>query len=409
MTKGIIVLTSLVFACVAEAKSNSCDIDAVYQVVTNRLLVQTRVSDAVKYAEHLERRNGVSREVLADALERAIKELHTDEETSYRANLRWMAVRLFSELAPQPKIEMLARLAETESNYCARTAFEGYYRRRTDSEGLALAARLLERHKSPEVMRGAVWSVLSEEAEHELTEERQTQLRAFALPGRAVSQPVGVSCWIVGTEQGGAPRSLTSISNDVQSLNRFFRQVAMSFVIESVIQTNDTRLSNVRYNDDSRIDELCDMARGAVGLKLFYVSSIDEVAAFRYGDDCIILGPGSNERTLAHEMGHLCGLRDIYDWNVDTELSVEGPPAKNRMPYDWGRYKSAEDHAAVVRRLLMYGYTDNDKADISYGDVYGVWCSTTNRLDSGTNVEEKVWHLSPAPVGFHFHGKHTLP
>lgn len=180
MTKRIIVLISLVFACVAEAKLNSCDMDAVYQVVTNRLLVQTRVSDAVTYAERLERRNGVSREMMTDALERAIKELHTDEETAYRANLRWMAVRLFSELAPQQRIEMLARLAETESNYCARTAFEGYYRRKTDSEGLALAARLLGRHKSPGVMRGAVWSVLSEEAEHELTEERQSQIRAFA-------------------------------------------------------------------------------------------------------------------------------------------------------------------------------------------------------------------------------------
>ena len=67
MTKRIIVLTSLVFACVAEAKLNSCDMDAVYQVVTNRLLVQTRVSDAVTYAERLERRNGVSREMMTDA------------------------------------------------------------------------------------------------------------------------------------------------------------------------------------------------------------------------------------------------------------------------------------------------------------------------------------------------------
>ena len=234
-------------------------------------------------------------------------------------------------------------------------------------------------------------------------------LLGFVIPYRVLSQTVGVSCWIVGTGQGGAPKALVSVSNDVQELNRVFRQVAMSFVVESIIQTNDTRLSNVLYNDDSRTDELCGMAAGIAGLKLFYVSSIDEVTAFRYGDDCIILGPGSNERTLAHEMGHLCGLRDIYDWNVDTTLRVEGPSAKNRMPYDWGRYKAADDHAAVIRRLLMYGYTAEDKTDISYGDVYGLWCSTTNRLDSGTNVSETVWHLSPAPIGFHFHGKRTLP
>lgn len=161
-------------------------------------------------------------------------------------------------------------------------------------------------------------------------------LVGFAFPCRVFSQPVGVSCWIVGTGQGGSPKALGSVSNDVQELNRVFRQVAMSFVVESIVQTNDTRLSNVLYNDDSRTDELCGIAAGVAGLKLFYVSSIDEATAFSYRDDCIILGPGSNERTLAHEMGHLCGLQDIYDWSVDTTLRVEGPSAKTGCPTTGG-------------------------------------------------------------------------
>ena len=180
MTKEIAALTSLVLACVAEAKIDSREIDAVYQVVTNRLLVQTRVSDAVKYAERIEKENDVSRELMTDALERAIKELCTDEDTSYRSNLRWMAIRLFSEVAPQSRLETLARLAEAETNYCARTAFDGDYRRRKDAVGLSLATRLLERHKSPGMMRGAVWGAVFEESERGLTEERQSQLCMFA-------------------------------------------------------------------------------------------------------------------------------------------------------------------------------------------------------------------------------------
>ena len=180
MTKEIAALTSLVWACVAEAQIDSREIDAVYQVVTNRLLVQTRVSDAVKYAERIEKENDVSRELMTDALERAIKELCTDEDTSYRSNLRWMAIRLFSEVAPQSRLETLARLAEAETNYCARTAFDGYYRRRKDAVGLSLATRLLERHKSPGMMRGAVWGAVFEESERGLTEERQSQLCMFA-------------------------------------------------------------------------------------------------------------------------------------------------------------------------------------------------------------------------------------
>ena len=82
MTKKIVVLMGLALACVADAKANTNEIDAVYQVVTNRLLVQTRVSDAVKYAERIEKKNGVSREVMTDAIERAIKELYAEEDTS---------------------------------------------------------------------------------------------------------------------------------------------------------------------------------------------------------------------------------------------------------------------------------------------------------------------------------------
>lgn len=180
MVREVIVLVCLASATVSEANVDVREDDAFYQVVTNRLLVQTRVSKAVKYAERLERKNGVSRETLTEALERAIRELRADQEVSYKSNLRWMAIRLLSELAPQTRIEALARVAEEESGYCARTAFEGYYRRCNDDSGLDMAERLLERHKSPGVMRGAVWSTLSEDADRGMSEEKRSRLRALA-------------------------------------------------------------------------------------------------------------------------------------------------------------------------------------------------------------------------------------
>lgn len=50
----------------------------------------------------------------------------------------------------------------------------------------------------------------------------------------------------------------------------------------------------------------------------------------------------------------------------------------------------------------MHGYGNDSKADIPYGDVWGLWY--TNRWDSTANDWQQDWQFSPAPVGFFLHG-----
>ena len=140
------------------------------------------------------------------------------------------------------------------------------------------------------------------------------------------------------------------------------------------------------------------------GLKMCFVNSImDDAAAFwnPYG---IIIEASASAATIAHEMGHACGLEDIYSEYTGSNFVIEvsGTISKIRMPDDWGRYSSDTDQGDFVKRLLMYGVDDRDGVDIPYGDVYGAWYDAANMDAAYTNSNS--WHTSLAPVGFHYHG-----
>ena len=109
--------------------------------------------------------------------------------------------------------------------------------------------------------------------------------------------------------------------------------------------------------------------------------------------------------TIAHEIGHACGLEDVYSQYDGSNfvIAVSGPIGKARMPDDWGRYSSDTDQGDFVRRLLMYGIEDErGGVDMPYGDVDGVWCDAANMDVAYAN--SNCWHTSLAPVGFHYHG-----
>ena len=219
------------------------------------------------------------------------------------------------------------------------------------------------------------------------------------------SLPIKLCCWIVAEDDGRTSHSPNAISNQVESVNRIYSQVAMRFVIESISVTNSTRLTNVNYTNDVQNAELCGLTNGTDGLEVYFVNSItDDVAAFHWASG-IVVGENANETTLAHEIGHACGLADIYDtYPRETNLAVTGMPQKVYFTHDWGWYPENVTQAQLVQRLLMYGYNTDSahKGDISRGDVYGLWYEQV--WNPSRNAYDKVWQLGLAPVGFKLHG-----
>lgn len=209
-------------------------------------------------------------------------------------------------------------------------------------------------------------------------------------------------CWIIGDANGNSYFTPGSVSNLVSEVNDLYRQVAMSFEIKEVVRTNDVALTAVDLNNESQKSRVCAIGSGTGGLELYFVNELRGRAAAAHRSTGIIIGPTANGRTLGHEIGHACGLPDIYDSHRDTPLSIAGEPTKDRMPNDWGWYPTNVTQKMVVSRLLMYGYSSAQKADLTYGDVYGLhYTSSWNRVNRRW---DRFWELSNAPIGFGLHG-----
>lgn len=214
---------------------------------------------------------------------------------------------------------------------------------------------------------------------------------------------VDIDACVVADPHSNEPvLSETSISNTLNDVNRIFRQVAMKFRLRSCIYTNDSELCVIDSTNVDQVVSLGMILDACGGLNVYFVPKIANSELGFANEFYVVAKQGSNAGVLAHEIGHACGLSDIYDHHVDTSLEVEGPSRKDRMPYDWGRYRNGNNHSSVIRNLLMYGYHTADSIDISYGDVYGLWYTKDDVL--GADRATNVWHLSNAPVGFHFHG-----
>ena len=210
-----------------------------------------------------------------------------------------------------------------------------------------------------------------------------------------------VVCGTNGTQMAA---SSATVSEYVKNLNFVFSQVCIDFrLVHYGVITNENWLS-ICGSNESQCEALCATTNSTGGLELYFVREIDDCTAFKIPSG-IVISQEANWRTVAHEVGHLCGLRDIYDEHDGTSLRVTGRSSESRMPEDYGRPDFSVPHAERIKRLLMYGYWSETKLDISGGDIYGL--GRTVRFNESTGEYDIVWDLFNVEVGFWEHGTRT--
>ena len=227
-----------------------------------------------------------------------------------------------------------------------------------------------------------------------------TLVLAFALRAE-VPVYAYVVCGTNGTQMSASP---ATVADCLKSLNSVFSQVGIDFwLVHYGVITNENWLSICGANE-SQYEALCATTNSTGGIELYFVREIDDCTAFKIPSG-VVISQTANWRTVAHEIGHLCGLRDIYDEHDGTSLRVTGRSSESRMPEDYGRPDFSVPHADRIKRLLMYGYWSESKLAISGGDIYGL--GRKSRLNATTGEYETVWDLFNVEVGFWSHGTRT--
>ena len=238
-----------------------------------------------------------------------------------------------------------------------------------------------------------------------------------------------ITAWIVEDENEKKARKVEDVFSMITPLNDIYRQVGVSFCLDSVIVTNIPAAYNLIYDEDPNggwdFERLVDIGQGTGGIECYFVNDFimangekpPMAANSRKG---LVMSARAGATTLAHEIGHAFGLSDVYvsayegqsGYSTPSTLSV----ATNFIsyacaPFDWnggchGRggggsryYQNSTRMLTIVPRFLMYGvHRVNDiRRDITIGPVDAV-----NYIGSGDST---VWYDEFAPIGFFENGE----
>ena len=197
------------------------------------------------------------------------------------------------------------------------------------------------------------------------------------------------------------------IEEMLREVNAIYRQVGVNFVLADVQYVRNGRWTENGLSSSRVSAEIRNFMRNTRGVEVYFVEGrpFDHAAgmANEYG---VIVKASANGRTLAHEIGHVCRLADIYYKRPGAPATEESIPFElqewpcaDRLPSDWNNgtgscfYAPALKQYDVVKRLLMFGEVSPAKADIPAGAVFGM---TTNVQQ---NVQGGAFLLQNANVG----------
>ena len=216
------------------------------------------------------------------------------------------------------------------------------------------------------------------------------------------------ACYNLGTTNVVNMTDLRAdFSNRLEVVNQIYKQVGMYFVAGVVTnQVNDewcviTENSKGRLLTDYNMFNIFGEERG------LRVCFVDDICVKKYSGfhsrGRIVLRKDASSISFGHEIGHGCKMPDIYT-KVGT-LNVDEMVNKLLIPNDCTGSKTIhfyneKNQKKLIHKLLMYGYKNDMKIDISFGDIYGIWYEW--------ELGSKIYHKSLDPIGFETNGTRDL-
>jgi hypothetical protein len=201
---------------------------------------------------------------------------------------------------------------------------------------------------------------------------------------------VQIRAYVICDTNGVAAVSANTITNWVAEANRIYRQVAMTFTVASISNVTD-RTDWFEIENDNEITQMFSYVDVNSGLELYCVKSINgalgksttpQTSGVTEG---LTVSSDAFLNTLAHEIGHSCGLM-----HVDTEGYGDGLVAENLVESpNWsggsetGYYEPTLKYRDLTPRIIMSTTGGNSRAEIPLYGVQGMYQGTLFLMSVG--------------------------
>ena len=200
----------------------------------------------------------------------------------------------------------------------------------------------------------------------------------------------------------------------VKMANDVYSQIGMTFDLgDRIVVTNIPAAYNIQEevmtNGMWNIETLTSAFPSCGGLKCFFVNAIvndltgNETETIGMNTQTgLVVSSSAHISTLAHEIGHAIGMRDVYVAQ-DGGLEMTDVTRSSYSPNDWNGGNFCNEHGAsryypfefrhsnIIRRMLMNGLHETGNAaagaDITFGSIQGY-----NALNIRMNVSTGVFY-----------------
>ena len=135
-------------------------------------------------------------------------------------------------------------------------------------------------------------------------------VRARVMPRTTVP----VYAWIVCGTNGVPAVEESDLRGKFPEINRIWDQVGITWQLAEVNFVTNQAWVRIR-DDETRTNlfsQICSFGTAPGGVELYCVGIIDEAGGLTNTNGCVVQGD-SAPVVYAHEFGHLCGLKDIYE------------------------------------------------------------------------------------------------